>query len=200
MISRLALWWVWIRSLIKLAPISSLGILCPRTLLAPTESVAQQSLALFQPSGTLYPHWKQLFKLHPLSQAFNHQTWETTDPGAFCWGEILSSLRYLWNRISHHPWKECPMSAVSSNACPRKNKTIRGWNQGLSWPERRWANILLSFSLYLTLSGTWDFCKWRCLFTVLVIMFTSCRYYVHECPEQTILASQIEWFYSPFSD
>lgn len=85
------------------------------------------------------------------------------------------------------------MAAVSSNACPRKNKTITGWSQGLARPERRSANTLLSFTLSLTLPRSMGFLQAEIsLHCASENVFVGCSDHVQEFPKQASLASQIE--------
>lgn len=85
------------------------------------------------------------------------------------------------------------MAAVSSNARPRKNETITGWSQGLSQPERRSANRLLSFTLSLTLPRSVGFLQAEIsLHCASKNVFMGCSDYVQEFPKQASLASQTE--------
>ena len=85
------------------------------------------------------------------------------------------------------------MAAVSSTACPRKNKTVTGWSQGLSRPERRSANMLLSFTLSLTLPRSVGFLQVEIsLHCASENVFMSCSDHIQEFPKQASLASHIE--------
>lgn len=91
------------------------------------------------------------------------------------------------------------MAAVSSNAGPRKNKTVTDWCQGLPWPERRSANVLLPFTLSLTLPRSVGFLKVEIsLHCTSEKVLVSCSDHVREFPKQASLASQTEWPYRPF--
>lgn len=84
------------------------------------------------------------------------------------------------------------MAVVSSNACPRKNKTTRGWNQGLSWPERRHVAHVAVLHPVPDILSSLGFLQVEVSLHCVSNNVHKLWYYVQEFPKQEILASRIE--------